>query len=83
MPDTYFPHTAQAGICGNMEDVESVSCESSSAVKVAVSAAAFTSKQTDSHMSRRAWSDKRSLIILTITMNSEVCRNFPCYQHVY
>lgn len=54
MPNPYLPDTAQAGIRGNMKDVESIAGESSPAVEMAVSAAALASIQTDSHMSRGA-----------------------------
>lgn len=61
MPNSYFPHTSQAGICCNMEDIKSVAREGSSAVEMAVSTAAFTSVQTDSHMSRGACRGRDSL----------------------
>lgn len=72
MPNSYFPDTAQAGIRGNMKDVESVACESSPAVEMAVSAAALTSIQTDSHMSRGAWRERERLIMSTVSTNSEL-----------
>lgn len=65
MPNSYFPDTAQAGIRGDMKNVESVACECSSAVEMAVSTAALTAIQTDSHMSRCAWRDRERLITST------------------
>lgn len=54
VPNPDFPNIAQISVGGDMKDVESVACESSSAVQVAMSAAAFTSIQADSYMSRGA-----------------------------
>lgn len=70
MPNSYFPDAAQTGIRGNMKDVESIARESSSAVEMAVSTAALTSIQTDSHMSRGAWRDRerRSLYQLFVVL---------------
>lgn len=81
MPNSYFPDTAQAGIRGNMKDVESVACESSSAVEMAVSAAALTSVQTDSYMSRGAWRDRERNTVSAIPTNSELCSDSPFDQH--
>lgn len=50
MPNAYLPDAAEAGVCGDVEDVESIAREGSFAVKVAVTTAALTSIQTDSNM---------------------------------
>lgn len=43
VPNPDFPDVAQAGVCGDMKDVEGISREGSPAVKMAVSAAALPS----------------------------------------
>lgn len=63
VPNSYFPDIAQAGVCGNVKDVESVARESSSAVEVAVPTAALASVQTDPHMSRGASGDREVHLI--------------------
>lgn len=55
MPNPDLPHTTQAGVCGNVKDVESIAGKSSFAVKMPVSASAFTSIKADSNVSRRAY----------------------------
>lgn len=51
MPNPDFPDVSQAGIRGNVEDVEGVACKGSPVVQVTVTAAALASIQTDAHMS--------------------------------
>lgn len=50
MPNSHFPDAAEVGVCGDVEDVESIACEGSFGVKVTVPTAALTSIQTDSNM---------------------------------
>lgn len=58
MPDSKFPDTSQAGVCGDMKDVQSIARESTSAVKMAVSTTTLTSIQIDPYMRRGAWKDR-------------------------
>lgn len=51
MPNPYFPYAAQAGIRGDMEDVEGVARESSLAVEMAVATSVLASVQTDANVS--------------------------------
>lgn len=55
MPNSYFPDAAQAGVRGDMKDIEGIAWKSTPAVEMAVTTTALASIQTNSHMGRGAW----------------------------
>ena len=55
MPNSHLQHTAQAGVGGDVKDVQAVPCESSAAVQVTVPTAALSAKQADANMGSGAW----------------------------
>ena len=55
VPDSYLPQAAQAGVRGDVEDVQRVAGEGALAVQVAVPAAALAAVQADTHVGGGAW----------------------------
>lgn len=70
MPNTYFPDIPQAGVRGNVKDVQCIAHKGSPAVEMAMPTAAFTPIQTDSHMSRGAWTDRERLLAQILLTSS-------------
>ncbi len=59
VPHADLQHAAQAGVGGDVEDVQAVSSERADAVQVSVSTAALTAVKTDAHVSRGSWRGKK------------------------
>lgn len=54
MPHADLEHAAQAGIRGDVEDVQAVACEGADPVQVAVPAAALAAVEADANVGRGA-----------------------------
>lgn len=68
VPNSCFPDAAQAGVRGDVKDVESVAREGASAVEMAVTAAALPAVQTDAHVRRGAFEGRRERRVIAVSL---------------
>ncbi len=79
VPHADLQHAAQAGVGGDVEDVQAVSSERADAVQVSVSTAALTTVKTDAHVSRGSWSGNKTISVKTTASHSVREYNYEKY----